>query len=369
MDPDDPAGLRFGIEAEFALARPPGGFCDLPALGFAEAQRIVDRLPDHGDPDLTRGDLAIKNTRWYVEGDERFDGDGAFLRCVPKGLETRTPVRDGISATVRQLAEQTSLLAEAAAFDGFQLASVGCNPYRTAYDPDPPYNAWERAMRARRPEYRGSEVFMLTFGPDLNLSHPAWTAERVLDVGRKLTHYAPAMVPFSFSSPFAGGSRATAWSTRTVLRAGRRPAARVFLDGLAGPDGIAHLARVPAEVGRVEFKAFDALPDAAHYPALLALVAGIALDRSLTGRATVPDPAAHRRAAVEAFDRPEGRQAAAEVLAAAERALRGTAEAAFLDPLAAALAVRRTPAHEMIDVYERTGGIPLNLVAAPEDGA
>jgi hypothetical protein len=68
----------------------------------------VDRLPDHGDPDLARGDLAVKVTRWYVEGDERFDLDGAFLGCVPKGLETRTPFRPSIGAAVAQLAEQTA---------------------------------------------------------------------------------------------------------------------------------------------------------------------------------------------------------------------------------------------------------------------
>lgn len=66
-----PARLCFGIEAEFALVHGERGFCDFSSLSFAEAQRIVDRLPDHADPDLTRGDLAVKVTRWYVQGDER----------------------------------------------------------------------------------------------------------------------------------------------------------------------------------------------------------------------------------------------------------------------------------------------------------
>src|ERR1700761_1080539 len=98
----DPARLRFGIEAEFALVHRDRGFCDFTSLTYAEAQRIVDRLPDHGDPDLTRGDLAVKLTRWYVEGDERFDDSGGFLDCIPKGLETRTPIRPSIDAAVAQ---------------------------------------------------------------------------------------------------------------------------------------------------------------------------------------------------------------------------------------------------------------------------
>jgi hypothetical protein len=57
----------------------------------------------------------------------------------------------GIGAATAQLAEQAAALAAAAAVDGFRLASIGRNPWRD-YRPDPPYNAWELAMRARKPE-------------------------------------------------------------------------------------------------------------------------------------------------------------------------------------------------------------------------
>ena len=152
----DPAGLRFGIEAEFALVDVDGTFRDFSTLTYGQVQRIVDRLPDHGDPELTRGDLAVKLTRWYVEGDERFDEQGRFLRCVPKGLETRTPIRSSVDATVRQLDLQTAQLAAAAGQEGFRLAAIGRNPWRD-YRPGPPYNGWElglhehgRSTRRRR---------------------------------------------------------------------------------------------------------------------------------------------------------------------------------------------------------------------------
>ena len=54
-------------------------------------------------------------------------------------------------------------------------------------------------------------------------------------------------------------------SARTALRTGARPAVLVFLaDGEPQVDAdpsLTQLARLPAEVGRIEFKAFDACPD------------------------------------------------------------------------------------------------------------
>ena len=349
------AGFRFGIEAEFALVHDERGFCDFSNLSFAEAQRIVDRLPDHADPDLTRGDLAVKVTRWYVEGDERFDDHGGFLGCVPKGLETRTPVRPSIRTAVAQLAEQTAQLAAAAGTEGFRLAAVGRNPWRD-YRPDPPYNGWETAMHDRKPEYAGPEAYMVGYGPDLNLSHPDWPPERVLDVGRKLTALSPALVPFSFSSPFAGGE-VVALSTRTLIRAPARPSARAFLVSPRPPVGIA--ARIPAEAGRIEFKAFDALPTPDLYGPLLALLAGLALDDTIPDRADRPDPAAHARAALAGFDDPDVRAGAGRVLDAADRALAGSLDVDLLAPLRSMLERRRTPAHDLIDSFRRTGEIPL----------
>ena len=356
MPLSDPERLRSGIEAEFALVHAEDGFRDFATLSHAAAQRIVDRLPDHRDPDLTRGDLAVKVTRWYVEGDERFGPDGTFLHCVPKGLETRTPVRDSIGATVAQLAEQTAQLAAAAAVDGFRLASIGRNPWRD-YVPRPAYNEWERAMHRRKPEYTAPEAYMVGYGPDLNLSHPDWTPQRALDVGRKLTALSPVLVPFSFSSPFAGGE-VVALSTRTLLRAPVRPSARVFL---AAPprSPLATAARIPAEAGRVEFKAFDAPADPGLYAPLLALLAGLAVEDTLPDRADRPDPAAHARAATLGFDDPATRHGARTVLDAADRVLTGTLGGGLLEPLHDLLDQRRTPAHDLVDSFRRTGAIPL----------
>ena len=48
---------------------------------------------------------------------------------------------------------------------------------------------------------------MTTYGPDLNLSCAELDPSDLVDVGRKLTHYSPWLVPLSFSSPFRDGDR------------------------------------------------------------------------------------------------------------------------------------------------------------------
>ena len=373
VGPVDPTQLRFGIEAEFALVDPADGLLDFDALTWARAARIVDRLDGSTPPTLTRGDLGIKQGRWYVEGDERFDPTGTFLRCVPKGLETRTTPTVGIDAAVRLLASQTDHLAAAAASDGLRLGVIGWNPRSRGYWPQPAYNGWEVAMRRDHTAFTAPDVYMMSYGPDVNLSHPAWDDAAAIAVGRRLTAVSPAIVPFSFSAPFARGGRCAALSMRTALRTGRRPAARVFVAADAVPDRqpappLVHPARIPAERGRIEFKAFDALVDPALYPPLLALVAGIALSGAGGAGVAVPDAQRHADAAMHGFDDPRTADEALRLLSTARHALRTMPWGDLLDPLYAMLARRRTPAHDLIDTWTATGTVPVPLIA-PSAGA
>lgn len=359
FDADD---LRFGIEAEFGLVAEGDQLFDFTADPAGQrSQRVVDRLPDYSDADLTRGDLAIKLTRWYVEGDERFDADGNFLRCVPKGVETRTRIGDGIAPTLQALGEQTRALTAAAADEGLRLAAIGYNPHRAAYLPEPPFLPWELDMRRANPEYDAPEVYMLTYGPDVNFSHPRWDPERSVDIGRKLEYYAPALVSFAAGSPFHAGKRWDGLSVRGHIRAGLRPVARVFLaeKPTGTPANLFHRARIEAEDGRIEFKAFDAFADLALFGPLMALLAGLALDTELPGRADQADVEALRQAAVHGFDDDRLRAQAALVLDAAMAALAGSTHAPYLDALAIALQERRTPAHALLTAFEENGRIPL----------
>jgi hypothetical protein len=110
---------------------------------------------------------------------------------------------------------------------------------------------------------------------------------------------------------------------------------------------------------RIEFKAFDALPVPMLYGPLLALLAGLALDDTIGDRADRPDPGAHARAARHGFDDPDIRAGAGRILDAADRALAGSLDGGVLRSLRDMLERRRTPAHDLIDTFRRTGSIPL----------
>ena len=321
--------FRYGIEHECAMLRADGTFADFTAVSFAELQALVDVLPEDPTdyPQLRIGDQGIKRKRWYIEGYERFDERGALLRCDPKGIEIRTTIHPTIEAAAGALRADLKLLDEVAARAGLTTTTVAFNPVRSAYRVDPPLNDWERAHRMGSPEERTAHLHMTTYGPDLNLSCADLDAAALVDVGRKLTYYSPWLVPLSFSSPFRDGRPWGGLSARTAIRTGPRPAVLVFLgpgDGQVASDpSLTQPARLAAEVGRIEFKAFDACPDPRLYAELLSLLTGVVLDDTLPGRRTTPDAALHRTAAVRGLADPWVHAGTGELIDAAATALAG----------------------------------------------
>lgn len=288
--------MRWGIEAEFGLVDDAGRLVDFTHPRAGELQRVVDDLPDHADPDLTRGDLAIKWTRWYVEGDERFADDGTFLRCVPKGIEARTPICDGIGAALASLGGLVEQLAEASARRGMRLTALGHNPVHSTYRAEPAFNAWELRMRAEHEEYDAPEVYMCTYGPDVNLSDPGWDGCAGFEVAARLAGWAPEIVAFSLNSPFVDGRPYGGLSYRTAVRSGQRPTVRIFVPedevagrrAQAGPGLSVRPARIGPERGRIEFKALDAFAGLARFGAYAALIGGLARSAEAPGPAPRP---------------------------------------------------------------------------------
>jgi hypothetical protein len=315
--------FRYGVEHELAILRD-GAFADFTDLTFDELQAVVDALPfDARDyPDLRVGDQGIKRKRWYVEGFERFDDRGELLRCDPKGLEVRTRIHDSVEAAVGALAADIDLLNTELGRRGLASCAIGFNPLRSAYAIDPPLGEWERAHRIGSPEERTAHLHMVTYGPDLNLSADGLD---VLEAARKLTHYSPWLVPLSFSSPFRDGKPWGGLSARTYMRTGARPAALAFLapdaPQVVSDPSLTQPARLAAEIGRLEFKAFDAIGDLDLYGELLSLLTGLVLDDTLPGRRTTPDAAAHRHVATVGLADDAVHAETGALLAAAEHAL------------------------------------------------
>ena len=359
--------FRFGIEHEVAFLDADGRFLDAAEAGSAAFAKIVDKLPLYpGDyPQLRVGDAKIRHKRWYVEGLERFGEEGEATGYAAKGIEIRTTIHEDIAGAVAELtASFQRLRAEAAGF-GLSPVLASFNPHKARFVPEPPFNAWELAAYADNPDERTAHIHMVSYGPDMNLSADGMGAGQLIDIGQKLTYYSPCIVPFSFSSPFCQGRLWDGLSLRSFLRTGARPAAYVFLeqekDLLASTPGLTKLARIPAEAGRIEFKAFDSCDDFSLYAAFLALLKGLVLDQTLPGRALTPDAEAHQHAARQGFADAAILAQARRVVQAAESALGPDIDAGHLQPLHAMLDSRVTRAHELIAAYQRLGAVEAAL--------
>ncbi|MBW4449665.1 MAG: glutamate--cysteine ligase [Spirirestis rafaelensis WJT71-NPBG6] len=358
----------FGIEHEVAFLNHEGKFADFSRTKFADFNQIVERLPTYPSdyPQLRVGDAGIKEKRWYIEGFERFEDSENVIECVPKGIEIRTTINSTIQNAINELSESFRLLHETAADFGFSPVLVSFNPYYAVFEPQPPLNDYEIKRRQTSPEKQTAHIPMLTYGPDLNISVSGLSTEGVIDIGRKLTYYSPYIVPFSYSSPFYQGTLWDGLSVRTFIRTGKRPAVMVFVEKreqlIDSVPSLTKIARIPAEVGRIEFKAFDSCDDFRIYAALLALLKGLVLDETLLGRATIPDAEKHQISAKEGFDNEDILATARQVLQASEIALADDPDVELLAPLKVMLEKRETPAHKLIEVFNRVGSIQEALL-------
>ncbi|MGI8935624.1 MAG: glutamate--cysteine ligase [Phormidesmis sp.] len=359
--------FKFGIEHEVAFLRPDGEFADFANTSFAEFDAIIAQLPRYEQdyPQLRIGDAGIKLRRWYIEGFERFDQTGKVIDCPPKGIEIRTTVQSSIEEAVAQLKGSFEQLRSQAIKAGFLPVLTSFHPYRSEFVFDPPLNAFEQRRRQESPEMQTAHIPMLTQGPDLNLSAEGLTVTQLIDIGRKLTYYSPFIIPFSYSSPFYQGKAWQGLSVRTFYRTGPRPAAMVFVeheaDLLDSVPSLTQMARLPAEVGRIEFKAFDSCGDFELYGSLLALLEGLVLDQTLTGRATIPDAKLHQQSARLGFADEEIYAGACEVLDSVIKVLPSEGDSpkerlchrARLERLSTMLRGQYSPAQTMLKAYEQ----------------
>lgn len=353
----------FGIEHEVAFLNKEGKFADFSCIKFADFEQIIEKLPTYFNdyPQLRVGDAGIKKKRWYIEGFERFVDSEKPIDCLPKGIEIRTTIHSNIENAVTELSESFRLLCEVAANYGFSPALISFNPYKTAFEFQPPLNDYEIRRRQASPEKQTAHIPMLTYGPDLNISASDLSVERLIDIGRKLTYYSPYIVPFSYSSPFYNGDLWDGLSVRTFIRTGKRPAALVFVEKqeqlINSVPSLTKIARIPAEVGRIEFKACDSCGDFSIYAALLALLKGLILDETLLGRATTPNAALHQISAKEGFDNEDIVINSTKILQASEVALGDDRDVHLLTPLKVLLAKRKTQSHDLIEVFQQVGSI------------
>ncbi|MBT9314574.1 glutamate--cysteine ligase [Leptothoe spongobia] len=370
LSTSEPVGCyRFGLEHEVAFwDQQTDQFADFSNTSFQRFDRLIAQLPEYASdyPQLRIGDAGIKRKRWYIEGYERFSETGNLIGCMPKGIEIRTTLQPTMTGAVQELRESFAQLSEVALPAGLLPVLTSFNPIHKRFVPEPPLNHFEAQRREASPEKQTAHIPMMTYGPDLNFSIQGLSTKALIQAGKKLTYYSPAIVPFSFSSPFYGQQLWSGLSVRTHLRTGRRPAAMVFVEHpeelISSSPSLTKIARLPAEVGRIEFKACDSCGDFELYGSLLALLKGIVLDQTLPGAALVPDAVMHQHAAIHGFQDPELRDQALRLLAAADRALSEADERERLQPLWQFAQQKTTPAQVMCDRW-RSGVDLVNLLS------
>jgi hypothetical protein len=147
---------------------------------------------------------------------------------------------------------------------------------------------------------------MFTHGLHVTVSLDGWSADGMLDLADKVNFYTPALIPWSFSSPFYAGRLFDGLCSRNYFRAESRRMADV---------------EIRRGVPVLEFRGFDACGDARLLEALLNLFCGFLLDDSLPGRAPKQDPERLKLSSLEGFGHPSLREEGRALLQAARAAL------------------------------------------------
>lgn len=345
--------FRYGIEHEVAFINAQGQYADYTNTPFDDFANIIEQLPhyDSDYPMLRVGDAGIKVKRWYIEGFERFADDGSVTGCDPKGIEIRTTIHSSIKETMLELDSSYRLLREKAKQAGYVPALTSYHPWHEVFDPQPPLSEFEIKRRNGSPEKLTANIPMMTQGPDLSLSCPEFSEDEVIYAARKLTAYSPYIIPFTFSSPFYGGKIWDGLSIRTYKRTGARPAAMAFINDeskmLKCSPSLTQKARVPAESGRIEFKAFDSCNNFRLYAALLSLLKGIILDTRLPLASDTPDTRLHQQSAMQGFHNANIKTEAYKILTRAYASLPDEYDACNIEYLFTLLEKEVMPADQM----------------------
>ena len=345
--------FQYGIEHEVAFQHADGSFADFTNTQFKDFSVIIDQLPVYKTDysQLRVGDAGIRYKRWYIEGLERFDNEGHMLYCTPKGIEIRTTIHPTPQDAVSELNSSFIMLKETCQSYGLTPLLTSYNPVSPPFQIIPPFNEYELQKFAVT-SVEKLAIPMMTYGPDLNISSPELTDAQLISIAKKLVYATPFIIPFSFSSPFSDGALWDGLSKRTAYRSGFRPIVIAYLKDKKNVTQsnpiITKAARLDAEMGRIEYKAFDSCGDFALYGSLLMLLKGLILDTTITDLLTKPNVPLIETSANGGFTNSSIYKGARLLLSAARAALDTPEERQWLDPLEELLNRRASPASYMI---------------------
>lgn len=131
---------------------------------------------------------------------------------------------------------------------------------------------------------------------------------------------------------------------------------------IAGSPWLTQKARRPAQIGRIEFKAFDSSINFQHCARMATLLKGLTQERSLTGRRVVPDARLHQRSARLGLNDPQIYRQAGQILDAVACSLSDSAGAARPKEPKTMPETRQTPAQAMIESFHQSPSIEMSLL-------
>ena len=336
--------LRIGIEHEFVFADASGRYLDADNTDYSVFSAIVDRFPAFAGDDACFECKSLERypKRCYVEGFERHDGNGLCVETLPKALEVRTLPHDSVAGLIEEFEASCAAVMRQARSRGLAPLLVSRHPFKTALAFEQRLGAEERAARSEA-ELALARRAMFTHGLHVTVSLEGWSAEAMVGLADKVNYYLPALIPWSFSSPFYAGRLFDGLCSRNYFRAESRRMADV---------------EIRRGVPVLEFRGFDACGDARLLEALLNLFCGVLLDDKLPGRASRQDPERLKLSSLEGFGNPSLREEGRALLQAARAALadRGGAEES-LALLESLLESNDSYAARMKKRYAETGSV------------
>ena len=340
-------GFRFGLEAEFSLAQQgtlkPLWYKD---VSFKTLDTLFTSLSLEGIPSLQGLSAEPPHQKlmpWIVEGYGLPDADFKVVDAYPKGVEIRTPVCSSIDQTLKVYETLYQRLKQG-------LAALDVVPLALSHHPTE--SKFTGPQNKRRHDYwQWAMEVMTTYGPDINVSFPEDITKALFsdldDLNAKVDYYAPAMAAVSLNSPLFKGEP---W----MVKGERGLSYRTFRRSTIAPAIELH----EDENFRIEFKVFEMTPNVADFEAYFLLTTALFLDEGLKGRASkyeriydLGQVARHGLAA-------EGmRSRLAEILQRAPQILKSHGfDPGPLDVLVSRMETRRTPAHEVLERFDQTGG-------------
>ena len=336
----------FGIEAEFLI-------CDAVSLkphwhdtlDFATLNSLIENIEIADLPALRYLELEAPHTKlspFIVEGYHVPDPNFAPQDLLPKGIEIRTPFCDSIDECIGVLKLLFDRLQDQLGKNGLRAAIISHHPYATEF---------EGPQNKRRYDFwRWSMEAMLTYGPDINVSLPLDLRSKIdpRDLHAKANYYGPALAALTMASPFCSGQ---VWKIRgrkgKSLRTHRRSVYGQLLE--------LH----PEENGRMEFKPFEMTNRLDAFRAYILSWLALLLDDGLKGRASYQSRIYDLgNIAVHGVDSETVAPRATEVLERADQVLASHGfDPAALELFRDRLSKRRTPADDMIELFESSGSI------------